>query len=287
MPSARERAGAHATPGLPRGCSNSLRGAIALGLAVLVADLSGVQHGFWVVFGTLSVLRSNALSTGAERASARWSGPPSGSSSAGVLVYLIGTNTAVLWALLPFAVLIAGLAPAAISFAAGQAAFTITLLILFNILVPAGWTIGLVRIEDVAIGCAVSLVVGLLFWPRGAGAALGRALSQAYLDSARYLADAVAYGVGRCDAAGPPAPAPSQRGAQAAAASRRLDDTFRGYLTERGAEADAALRGHEPGDRRAGRAARRRRGARSVGRGRRARRRSLGGAARAAGARPS
>ena len=43
---------------------NSLRGAVALGLAVLVADLSGVQHGFWVAFGTLSVLRSNALSTG-------------------------------------------------------------------------------------------------------------------------------------------------------------------------------------------------------------------------------
>jgi uncharacterized membrane protein YccC len=36
---------------------------------------------------------------------------------------------------------------------------------------PAGWRVGLVRIEDVALGCAVSLVVGLLFWPRGATAA--------------------------------------------------------------------------------------------------------------------
>jgi uncharacterized membrane protein YccC len=43
---------------------NSVRGAIGLGIAVLVADLSGVQHSFWVVLGTLSVLRSNALSTG-------------------------------------------------------------------------------------------------------------------------------------------------------------------------------------------------------------------------------
>ena len=43
-----------------------------------------------------------------------------------------------LWALLPVVVLIAGLAPAAISFAAGQAAFTLTLLILFNLLAPAG-----------------------------------------------------------------------------------------------------------------------------------------------------
>ena len=102
--------------------------------------------------------------------------------------------------LLPLAVLFAGLAPAAISFAAGQAAFTVTLLILFNILAPEGWQIGLVRIEDVALGSAVSLAVGLLFWPRGAGAALGKALAEAYADSANYLAGAVRFGIGRCDA---------------------------------------------------------------------------------------
>src|ERR1700722_1611791 len=44
---------------------NSLRGAVALAAAVAVADLSGVQHGFWVVLGTLSVLRTSASSTGA------------------------------------------------------------------------------------------------------------------------------------------------------------------------------------------------------------------------------
>ena len=43
---------------------NSLRGALALAAAVAVADLSSVQHGFWVVLGTLSVLRTNAASTG-------------------------------------------------------------------------------------------------------------------------------------------------------------------------------------------------------------------------------
>ena len=43
---------------------NSLRGAAGLGLAVLAARLTGVQHSFWVVLGALSVLRSNALNTG-------------------------------------------------------------------------------------------------------------------------------------------------------------------------------------------------------------------------------
>jgi hypothetical protein len=129
---------------------------------------------------------------------------------------------------------LAGVAPAAISFAAGQAGFTLTLLILFNILQPAGWRIGLVRIEDVALGSAVSLVVGLLFWPRGAAAALETALGNAYTASARYLAGAVEFGMGRCDANVSPRDAPTDEATQAAAASRRLDDTFRGFLAERG-----------------------------------------------------
>jgi len=44
---------------------NSLRGAAGVAAAVLVAKVTGVQHGFWVVLGTLAVLRSNALGTGA------------------------------------------------------------------------------------------------------------------------------------------------------------------------------------------------------------------------------
>jgi len=153
-----------------------------------------------------------------------------------VLVALVGSNTTLLWVLLPPAVLFAGLAPAAISFAAGQAAFTLALLILFNILAPEGWQIGLVRIEDVAIGGAVSLAVGLLFWPRGAGAALGTALAEAYAESAEYLASAARFGIGRCDSVALPVPAPTDEAARAAAAARRLDDTFRSYLAERGAK---------------------------------------------------
>lgn len=232
--SLRERALAHAELS-SSWLHNSLRGSIGLALAVLVENVTSVQHGFWVVFGTLAVLRSNALSTG-QSVLRGLLGTTAGFIVGGALVALIGTNTALLWALLPIVVLCAGLAPAAISFAAGQAAFTLTLLVLFNLLIPTGWKIGLVRVEDVAIGGAVSLAVGLLFWPRGAAAELGRALSRAYRDSVRYLADAVAYGVGRCDAAGPHSPPPQAQALQAAASARRLDDTFRGYLAERGAK---------------------------------------------------
>jgi hypothetical protein len=82
----------------------------------------------------------------------------------------------------------------------------------------------------------VSLAVGLLLWPRGAGAALGRALEAAYADSASYLAGAIRFGLGRCDSTAAPAPEPVAEAARAAAASRRLDDTFRNYVAERGAK---------------------------------------------------
>jgi hypothetical protein len=214
---------------------NSIRGAVGLGTAVLVADLLAVQHSFWVALATISVLRSSALNTGQNTVRAVL-GTTIGLVIGGGLVALIGTNTALLWVLLPFCVLLAGLAPATVSFAAGQAAFTLTLMILFNLIAPAGWKIGLVRIEDILLGGGVSLVVGLMLWPRGAGAALGRALSGAYTDSVSYLTSAVAYGLGRCDSGGPAPGPPLQQAAQAAAAARRLDDTFRGYLAERGAK---------------------------------------------------
>jgi uncharacterized membrane protein YccC len=214
---------------------NSIRGAVGLGLAVLVANETGVQHSFWVILGTLSVLRSNALSTG-QNIVRGLVGTAVGFFVGAVLLEIIGTNPTTLWVLLPFAILFAGIAPAAISFAAGQAAFTLVLVILFNIIQPAGWRIGLVRIEDIAIGCSVSLVVGLLFWPRGARAALRQALAEAYVDSATYLASAVEYGMVRCDwSSAPPIP-PTAEAERAADAARRLDDTFRNFLAERGAK---------------------------------------------------
>ncbi len=214
---------------------NSVRGAAGLGLAVFVANRTGVQHSFWVVLGTLSVLRSNALSTG-QNAVRGVLGTVVGFLIGAALLTAIGTDTTLLWFLLPPAVLLAGFAPAAISFTAGQAAFTLTIVFLYNIIQPAGWRVGLTRLEDVALGAAVSLVVGLLFWPRGARSALRRALADAYTQSAAYLTSAVDFGMLRCDRNETSAETPLSEGARAAAASNRLDDTFRNYLAERGSK---------------------------------------------------
>src|SRR5204862_907086 len=108
---------------------NSIRGAVGLAIAVYIAQRTGLQHGFWVVLGTLSVLRSNALGTGRSVLSAL-AGTGVGVVVGALLVIGIGTHEAVLWGVLPVAVLIASYAPRAISFAAGQAAFTVVLFFL-------------------------------------------------------------------------------------------------------------------------------------------------------------
>jgi uncharacterized membrane protein YccC len=239
LASARERAAAHLGPGSVW-LHNSLRGAAGLGIAVLLADLTSVQHSFWVLLGTLSVLRSNALNTG-QNAMRAVLGTVVGSILGAGLLQLIGHHGTVLWFLLPVAVLIAGIAPAAVSFAAGQAAFTVTLVVLFNINQNPDWHIALLRVEDIALGCAVSVVVALFFWPRGASAAVDKAMAQAYTASAGYLSGAVEYALGHCASADfaplPPAPAePVRQSREAAASARRLDDAFRSYLAERGAK---------------------------------------------------
>ena len=207
---------------------NSLRGALALAAAVAVADVSGVQHAFWVVLGTLSVLRTSAASTGgtAWRALA---GTVVGFVIGALLLLAIGTGQTALWVALPLAVLVAAYAPGTTPFLVGQAAFTVTIVVLFNLLAPAGWRVGLLRIEDVAIGCAVSLVVGVLFWPRGVASVVGDDLADTFRRGAEYLSQAVDWALSELML--PPAAA-----AGAANASIRLDDAVRGFLTEQGSK---------------------------------------------------
>lgn len=208
---------------------NSLRIGAGLALAVLVAQVSHVEHGFWVVLGAMSVLRTSALTTTSTVLRALL-GTVAGFVVGGGLIVLVGTGPATLWVLLPLAVLVAGFAPQTVSFAAGQAAFTVAVVILFNILQPVGWEVGLVRVQDVAIGCAAALVVGLLLWPGSADARVRHALAEAYRTASDLLVDTVRRTVSP--------DLPRTAGPAAASAALRLDGALRQYLAERGIRPD-------------------------------------------------
>ncbi len=207
---------------------NSARGAIAIAAAVAVAKLANVEHAFWVVLGTLSVLRTSAGATGSTALRAL-GGTAAGFVVGAALLVGIGTSPVALWTSLVVAVLVAAYTPGTTPFVVGQAAFTVTVVVLFNLLVPTGWQVGLLRVEDVAIGCAVSVLAGALFWPRGASVLVADNLADALRAGAVHLTDATAWVLDG-----------TTRGeglvAAAAAASIRLDDAVRGYLTEQGSK---------------------------------------------------
>jgi hypothetical protein len=114
---------------------------------------------------------------------------------------------------------------------AGQAAFSLAVIIIFNLLAPAGWQVGLVRIEDVALGTGISVAAGLVLWPRGARRNLARATAGLYRAVAAYLDHAFGLILGL----GSDSDTAEVR-ARAMAARTRAREAFDAFLTERGAK---------------------------------------------------
>ncbi|MGY4708244.1 FUSC family protein [Mycolicibacterium sp. CBM1] len=215
---------------------NSLRTGLGLALAVLVTVVFPVQHGFWVVLGALSVLRSSALTTGTTVVRAV-SGTVIGFILGAIVIEVLGVDPVVLWALLPAVAFGSAYVPEIGSFTASQAAFTMMVLIVFNLIVPSGWQVGLIRIEDVVVGASVGVIVSLLLWPRGVKASVQRAIDAACAVGARYLRAAVLRITrGAFEAAENQVNALSH---DALSASRTLDDAVRQYLSESGGPTDS------------------------------------------------
>lgn len=150
---------------------------MGLGLAVLVAKTASVEHAFWVVLAALSVLRSSALGTGATALQALL-GALIGFGVASAVMVTIGGDEVWLWILLPIVAFLAGYTPGAVNYVVGQAAFTVLVVVTFNVIVPGGWRTGLVRVQDIAIGAGVAVAVGALAWPRGARGVARRSLAE-------------------------------------------------------------------------------------------------------------
>jgi uncharacterized membrane protein YccC len=214
---------------------NSIRTGLGLALAVAVTHVFPVQHGFWVVLGAMSVLRSSALTTGT-RVLRAVAGTAVGFVLGAAVIELLGVNPVVLWTLLPIVAFGSAYVPEVASFVAGQAAFTMLVLIDFNLIVPMGWQVGLIRIEDVVVGATVGIVVSVLLWPRGATAAVSKAIEEARSVGAKFLTEAVLRVTrGASEDATDRVIALSH---DALEASRTVDDAVRQYLSENGGTTD-------------------------------------------------
>ncbi|MCB0946567.1 MAG: FUSC family protein, partial [Mycobacterium sp.] len=215
---------------------NSLRTGLGLALAVAVTFIFPVQHGFWVAMGALSVLRSSALTTGTTMVRAV-TGTVIGFVIGAVVIELLGVDPKVMWLLLPVVAFGSAYVPEIASFTAGQAQFTMMVLIVFNIIVPTGWQVGLIRVEDVVVGALVGVVVSLLLWPQGASASVNRAIDAACAVGSRYLRATVARVTrGASEEAENRVISLSH---DALTATRTLDDAVRQYLSESGGPTDS------------------------------------------------
>ncbi len=214
---------------------NSVRTGLGLALAVAVTHVFPVEHGFWVVLGAMSVLRSSALTTGT-RVVRAVVGTTLGFLLGVAFIELMGVDPVVLWTALPLVAFGSAYVPEVASFVAGQAMFTMMVLIIFNVISPSGWQVGLIRVEDVVVGALVGVVVSLLLWPRGAAATVSRAVDAAIDAGSTYLTVAVKRVTrGASESANDRVFA---LGHGAMTASRTLDDAVRQYLSESGGSTD-------------------------------------------------
>lgn len=140
---------------------SAARSGIALGFAVLLSRLLKVEHAFWVVLGVLPVLSASGRSA----VRTFWqeqAGTLIGFFVSAIVVAIIEPHRAWYWLILPFVAFGSTYAGSAVGLMAGQAAFTLFAVVLFCILLPQQTQAGLLRLEDIAIGGAVSLAVGAL-----------------------------------------------------------------------------------------------------------------------------
>lgn len=208
---------------------NSLRAAGAVALATGLAGLTGVDHGFWVVLGALSALRFDAMGTGRNAIHVI------GGTIIGFLVSvgamaIIGSDVGWYWLLLPFVAAFASYAPGAISQLAGQAAFTLFVIVFFAIVLGPEFQTSESRLIDIVLGLTASLVMSALLWPRGVNARVMVDLRQAMQGATDALMSA-------CDAAleGPDFVSEADHArATAATALTRSNETFDLALSQAG-----------------------------------------------------
>jgi uncharacterized membrane protein YccC len=155
----------------------AVRVAVALAAGRLLAGLLNLQHGFWVLLATLTLLRSRAVDTRIALRPAAV-GTVAGALAAAGLLFAIGNRTEVYAALLPPVLVIAVAAGSVAGLGWGQAMFTMAVTLVFSQVAAPRVGLAEVRAGDVLLGAAIGMAAGLLAWPRGAGGELRRATAR-------------------------------------------------------------------------------------------------------------
>ena len=170
----------------------TLRLMACMGVAGLVSEVLPLQRSYWVPLTVAIVFKPDYGSVFA-RSLQRGIGTVVGAVAGAVLLVLVHGE----WLLIPFAVL-AALLPYGRSRNYGLLATFLTplVVVLIDLLTPAGWRLAEDRLIDTLIGCAIVLLIGYAPWPRAWYAHLPRQFAETALDVSRYLEAALCGGSG-------------------------------------------------------------------------------------------
>ncbi len=138
--------------------------AAAAGTALYLALGLSDAHGLWIPVTAIVVIQPTVAAS-VERARERVGGTLVGVAIALGLLALIGGEDALIVVLFPF-LLFATVYVGRINYGAAVVFITLSVVLLFNFLSPAGASTGLDRLTGTAIGIAIGAVATFALWPR-------------------------------------------------------------------------------------------------------------------------
>jgi hypothetical protein len=136
--------------------------ASAIGLAMLATRLLGLGHAFWIVLGTLPLL-STSPGTKVTTFLKQQGGVIGGLLISVALVIALPPSRQAYWTVLPIVTFAAAYASITAGLALAQAAFVVFIVVLLNIIASMGIRAGTLRLEDIAIGAAISLITAAAY----------------------------------------------------------------------------------------------------------------------------
>ena len=165
----------------------TLRLMVCMGVAGLVTEVMPLQRSYWVPLTVAIVLKPDYGSVFA-RALQRGIGTIVGAVAGAVLLIVVHG----LWLLIPFSIL-AALLPYGRSRNYGLLATFLTplVVVLIDLLAPAGWRLAEDRLIDTLIGCAIVLFIGFAPWPMVWYAHLPGQFAATTRDVSRYMEEAL------------------------------------------------------------------------------------------------
>jgi uncharacterized membrane protein YccC len=196
---------------------------ICTGVAAVFSEVLPIQRSYWVVLTVAIILKPDYGSV-FSRAVQRGVGTIIGAVLGAVIVALVPYGP---WLLVPFGVL-AALLPYGKSRSFGLTATFLTpfVVLLIDLLSPAGWRLAEERLIDTLIACAIVLLIGYAPWPSSWYAHLPRQFADTLRAVADYMDEALvtAWDSGPPPVAAPLGPMPARRSGLRRQAYRALSD---------------------------------------------------------------